>query len=393
VRTTLIAALILVILIGLGTLFVLERGGGVLDLTALRAAAAPGAAGAGATSKGKMTSGVPDEPKAVAYDPERVAADGVVEGARPEVAIRPDVPGMLAAVHVREGQDVPRDTLLAELENQVQKQQVGLAVAERSRARAQLERVRNGERAERRRAVAAGAQAKEVIFQQSKSDYERSRKLVESKSASREELDRAFFAMQKAHAEWDVAVAEYAEVEAPARPDDIAIQEGNVAAAEARLRLAEAELAKTRLLAPCDGRILQVFAEPGEQAGPNTPQPVLLLADLSKRRVRAFVEELDAARVAPGQRAEVTADGLPGRVFHGTVGLVMPRMGQRGPQSDAPGEYKDLYYREALIDLDAGDELPINFRVQVRIYAGSSHPGDAPTPPAAKEEAGTKPPT
>jgi len=141
--------------------------------------------------------------------------------------------------------------------------------------------------------------------------------------------------------------------------------------------LAEAELAKTRLLAPSDGRILQIFAEPGEQAGPDrltTPQPVFLLADLAKRRVRAFVEELDAARIEVGQRANVTADGLPGREFEGTVTLVMPRMGRRGPQSDAPGEYKDLYFREALIDLDAGDELPINLRVEVRIRA---HPKSA----------------
>jgi len=259
--------------------------------------------------------------------------------------------------------------LLAEMDNETQKQRVALAAAELTRARAQLARLRNGERAERRRAIAAVEEARKVLVQQTKADWERSRKLAENRSASREEYDRSYFTMLRAAAEWDEAVAERALVEAPARDDEIAIEEGNVAAAEARLRLAEAELAKTRLLAPCSGRILQVFAEPGEQAGPAMPQPILLLADLSKRRVRAFVEELDATRVEVGQRAQVTADGLPGREFEGAVVLVMPRMGQRGPRSDAPGEFKDLYFREALIDLDAGDELPINLRVQVRIRA------------------------
>jgi hypothetical protein len=42
-------------------------------------------------------------------------------------------------------------------------------------------------------------------------------------------------------------------------------------------------------------------------------------------------------------------------------------MGKRAPQSDAPGEYKDVYYREVLIDLDAGVELPTNLLVRVRI--------------------------
>jgi HlyD family secretion protein len=93
--------------------------------------------------------------------------------------------------------------------------------------------------------------------------------------------------------------------------------------------------------------------------------------------VRTFVEELDATRVEIGQRARVTADGLPGREFEGTVAVVMPRMGQRGPRSDAPGEFKDLYFRETLIDLDAGDELPINLRVQVKIHASPRSSGAA----------------
>jgi multidrug resistance efflux pump len=359
-RTVLLIALVIGVVVGLGSLFALEHGVGGTNLTAPKT----------------TPPSAPEKP--AAFDPDQVAADGVVEGTRPEVAIRPDTVGILATVAVRETQDVCRGTLLAELENESQKQRVALAQAELTRARAQLTRLRNGERAERRKAAAAIEEARKVILQQTKVDWERSRKLAENRSASREEYDRAYFTMLRASAECDEAIAERALVEAAARPDEIAIEEGNVAAAEARLRLAEAELAKTRLLAPSDGRILQIFAEPGEQAGPAMAQPILLLADLSKRRVRAFIEELDATRVVVGQRAQVTADGLPGREFDGTVALVMPRMGQRGPRSDAPGEFKDLYFREALIDLDAGEELPINLRVQVRIRARSQTTAGAP---------------
>jgi hypothetical protein len=42
-------------------------------------------------------------------------------------------------------------------------------------------------------------------------------------------------------------------------------------------------------------------------------------------------------------------------------------MGKRAPQSDAPGEYKDVYFREVLIALDRADTLPTNLRVHVRI--------------------------
>src|SRR6266436_2233687 len=42
-------------------------------------------------------------------------------------------------------------------------------------------------------------------------------------------------------------------------------------------------------------------------------------------------------------------DGLPGQELRGKVALVAPRMGKRVLQSDAPGEYSDLYFREVVI--------------------------------------------
>jgi HlyD family secretion protein len=104
-------------------------------------------------------------------------------------------------------------------------------------------------------------------------------------------------------------------------------------------------------------------------AGPTSVQPVLIMADLSKRRIRAFVEELDASRVKTGQRVTIDADALPGRELTGVVAITVPRMGKRSLQSDAPGEYKDLYFREALIDVDGQDDLPPNLRVRVLIDA------------------------
>jgi multidrug resistance efflux pump len=298
-----------------------------------------------------------------------VAANGVVEGARPEVALRTEIVGTVAVVHARENQEVKRGDILVELENELQKEQVARAKAEVTIAKAELDRLRNGERAEKRKAMAAVECAKQVIYQQAEADFKRTQNLNRTRSASDEQVETDRYKMLKAKAEWEQATAERALVEAPARQDELEAAQGRLAVAEARLRSAEAEFAKTRLLAPSDGRVLQTFAEPGELAGPTSAQPVLILADLSKRRVRAFVEELDIAKVKVGQKAAVTADGFPGKEFSGTVGLVVSRMGKRAPQSDAPGEYKDVYYREVLIDLDQGGDLPTNLRVQTRIEA------------------------
>lgn len=306
----------------------------------------------------------------VRIPPDRVAANGVVEGTHPEALLRFEVTGILAAIHVREGQEVHRDTVLAELDNDTQKHQVALARAELAIARAQLERLRNGERPEKRKATAAVEAARRAVLDQAQADLKRSKQLTYKNAASGEQLENDHFKMLRAKADLAEAAAEHALMEAPARKEDIAAAEGRVAAAEARLHLAETDLAKTRLLARSSGRILRVHAELGELAAPNSTQPLFTMADLSHLRVRAFIEELDAGRVRAGQRAVVTADGYPGQEFPGSVSLVIPRMGKRAPQTDQANEYKDMYFREVLIDLDStAIDLPVSLRVQVRIDA------------------------
>ncbi len=298
---------------------------------------------------------------------DRISADGVVEGARPESSLRTEIAGTLATIYVKEGQTVKRGDLLAELRNDSQKIQIALATAEMNQARARLTKLRNGERAEKRKALAAIVEAKVAAYRQAKGALERTQRLWDQHSISRDEYDRDFFTTERSKAEMEEASAEHSMVEAPARVDEVTEHEALVLAAQAKLQLAQAELAKTRMLAPSSGKVLRIFAEPGEVAGPATEQPVLLLADLSKLRVRAFVEELDANRVKLGQDATITADGLPGKHLAGKVTQIAPRMGRRSPQTDAPGEYKDLYYREVLIEPEGADGLPLNFRVLTRI--------------------------
>lgn len=307
-------------------------------------------------------------PPVPTYWPGYVAANGVIEGAQPEIALRPEIAGTIAAIAFRESQAVTRGSVLVELHNDTHKEQVALAQAEVTIAQAALDRLRHGERPEKRRAQAAVASAQHALFLRAKADWERSQKLMGSQAAvTREKLDADYFRLLQAQADWEQATAEQALIEAPARVEDVTAAEGHLAAAQARLRLAQAELAKTRLTAPCDGCILRVYAEPGELAGPARDRPVLLLADLSKRRVRAFIEELDMPRVKVGHSAVVTVDGLGDQKFAGTVTFVMPRMGKRTVYTDAPEEYKDLYFREVLIDLAADPDLPPNARVKTRI--------------------------
>jgi multidrug resistance efflux pump len=294
-----------------------------------------------------------------------VAANGTVEGRRPEVALRPEVAGILKTLCVREGDAVARGQVVAELSNESQKAQVTLARGELAVARQQFKKLEAGERTQVIARARAAEAAKAAAYHLAQDNWERTQRSAQAMSAS--DVDDVRTRLSLARADWDMAKADLALALEGSRAEDVAAARGQVDVAEAKLHAAEAELAKTRLTSPTSGQVLQVFAEPGEMASPTSAQPVLIVADLSRRRVRAFVEELDVARVEVGCRATVTADGIPGKTFTGQVALVLPRMGKRAPQSDAPNEMKDIYYREVMIDLDGGDELPTNLRVQVRI--------------------------
>lgn len=90
--------------------------------------------------------------------------------------------------------------------------------------------------------------------------------------------------------------------------------------AEAALNAARRPLAETVLRAPIGGMVLRQDGEIGEMltAGQvlfwvGAPQPLRITAD---------VDEEDILRLAPGQKALIKADGLPGQVIEGRIGEI-----------------------------------------------------------------------
>ena len=101
-----------------------------------------------------------------------------------------------------------------------------------------------------------------------------------------------------------------------------------VESAKAAVDLARANLKKTVLRAPFDGVVAELDAEIGEYVSPSPPAlpipPVFDIIDPSSIYVSAPLDEVDAARIAPGLPARVTLDPYPGRSFHGIVKRVAP---------------------------------------------------------------------
>lgn len=160
--------------------------------------------------------------------------------------------------------------------------------------------------------------------------------------------------------------------------------EAGLTAGRAELSAAEAALERTRIRAPFDGTVLQVFAQEGELAAASPEQPMVIVGDLSQLRVKAEVEERDAAKIAVGQSVVLKSDAYPDREFAGkvaTVALAMrpPKLAHRGPRRP-----NDLDTLEVVIDVAQGSVLMPGMRVDVyfRIEGAAAEAPRAEVSPA-----------
>jgi hypothetical protein len=112
-------------------------------------------------------------------------------------------------------------------------------------------------------------------------------------TAERNRFLLAQLAAQRLEAEADLSTL------ATPRPEDVALAQSRVAAAEAALAKARADAELARVRAPMEGTILRIFARPGDQVGSDG---LMEMADLSRLDVVADVFETDLAACARVRR-------------------------------------------------------------------------------------------
>lgn len=126
--------------------------------------------------------------------------------------------------------------------------------------------------------------------------------------ASVEALQRAF---DVADAQW--RAAELAVASASPGGGESALAEAALAESTARLRVAEAQLALTRINSPIDGTVTTRDVEEGVIAP--SGKVLLHVAPLKAKQLVVQVDERNLARIRPGQKAVASADALPDVTF------------------------------------------------------------------------------
>jgi HlyD family secretion protein len=273
--------------------------------------------------------------------------------------------GRIQKLAVQEGDDVKPGDLVAEIDPVRYEASAARAAAEVAVQNQVLARLLGGTRPEEIREAQARMKAAEAKSQDAKLVYDRTKRLFGDRTVPKQTLDDAEAAFESARADLDAARQALTLAVKGPREEDIAVARAQVRASEAALRLAERELADTKLYAPAAGVIQDRILEPGDMAFPETPVFTLALTD--PVWARAYVTEPDLGKIAPGMKAHITTDSFPSKVYKGWIGFISPTA-EFTPKEVQTTELRTrLVYRIRVYACNPNNELRLGMPVTVRI--------------------------
>lgn len=265
------------------------------------------------------------------------------------------VPGRVLERKADEGVLVRRGDVVARLEDTELADALKVAQAEADAAAANLAELQAGSRREevaQGEALLARAEAEAARVA---ADYERSAALYAKEVIPKRDFDAARAANEQSRA----AVRERREalqlLRKGPRAERIAAARAALEGARARVSSARERLGYATLLAPISGVVLTKSVEPGEQVAAGTP--VVTIGDLGDCWLKGYIPEKELGRVKLGQRARVTTDGHPGKVFEGRVSFISSEAEFTPKSVQTEKERVKLVYRIKIAVANPGMDL------------------------------------
>lgn len=261
---------------------------------------------------------------------EAVAATGILEALSENVAIGVPVAGLVTEVYVKVNDTVKKDQPLFKLDDRD-------LLAEQLSTRAQQEVSR------------AQIAVSEAQLAKLESQLSRWAAVKDARAISQEDLEN--------------------------RRQDVTVAKAQLEAARAQLKAAETSLERISLLiarltvrAPRDGGIIQVNIRSGEFAATSPKNPAMVLGEIDKLQVRADIDEQNAVRIRPGQRAYGYLKGDPTITFPLEFIRVEPYVIPKVSLTGSSTERVDTRVLQVIYSLARPKDLPLYVGQQVDVF-------------------------
>ena len=251
--------------------------------------------------------------------------------------------GNVAVVYVNEGQHVSRGQIVAKLDDSTLRGQLAQQVAIAQQQSAQLggatlqapvtaAQASNTVVTAQQQLAAArnGVQTAQAAYQSSLATYNADKQLLAQGYVAQTQFEQA--RSQYVQAQQAVNNARETERQAmtglryaqtqggnagPIQQQQIAVNRGQLAAAQAQVHLLETEIAQTSITAPFNGVVTQRLLDPGAFASPN--QPVVRVSQVDSVYLNVNVPDDDLAYVHSGTPVSFTTSSLGNKSYRASV--------------------------------------------------------------------------
>jgi HlyD family secretion protein len=218
---------------------------------------------------------------------------------------------------VKEGDRVKKGQLLAQLDDADASSQAARALALVRTAQADASALQSGGNREEVLTLSSQLVKAENVRDTAQRNVEALKRLQQQGAASPGEVKQA--EDQFAAADADLKLIQQKQKDRYSQPE-IAKVDAQKSEAQSAYAAAENILSQLNIRAPFDGVVYSLPVHQGAYVNPG--DLVLQEADLSKVLVRAYVDEPDVGRLAPGQKIDLTWDAMPGRTWQGSVSSI-----------------------------------------------------------------------
>lgn len=231
----------------------------------------------------------PDPPPGqIVYGSGRIEAD--------EVRVAPEVVGRLLENRAREGQVLRAGSIIAQIDPADYELQASQAASQQTATR------RSGSQ------IDAQIHLAEHHVETSRRDLARYEALRREGWVTLQQVEARQNAQESAVGQLRALREQRAQTDA------------QIDAAGRTVALARNRLGRTRIVSPLSGSVLERLAEPGEIVAPG--QPLAVIADLSRVRLRIFISERELGRLRLGAPARIRVDAFPARFFDARVARI-----------------------------------------------------------------------
>ncbi len=249
-----------------------------------------------------------------------IVASGNIEATN--IIVSSQVAGKVMQILKDEGAKLNKGDTVIIIDPEMYELKLQEALAAKEYAEAQFSLLKKGARSEDISQAEDNLKQAEISFELTEKDKERMENLYQSQTITKKQYDDAIANYEINLARLNAARENLQKIKNLSRPEEITQAEASLNRAIANVNLLKKNLKDCYVTSPSSGFITKKFVETGETAG--MMSSLFQVADLSSVEIVIYIRETELGKVKLGQKAEISIDTYPDKIYEGEVIYISP---------------------------------------------------------------------